>query len=452
MINKLRIQNFKSWQDTGEIKLANITGFFGANSSGKSSLLQFLLLMKQTVEETNREKVINIGDEKSYVKFDSYSDLLNKYFSESSLIFSISWDTTVKPEPNWHKLINCQFDCSIDILPGNGGSIPVLSEFTYQIEDLILGIHKLSRFDNEKKTYSEGYYLKDNFFSPLDNGNFSKPLRFYGFPREMYERGDIPNTFLQLPSLFEKMLEDVNYLGPLREELIHYYKINALKMRSVGKKGENAIPALISWRRVYYQAPLKEQDDDFTPEVKVALWLKTMGLIYDFVIKETHDQSELFEIEVRHTKDSPWVNILDVGFGVSQVLPVIVLCFIAPEGSTLLFEQPEIHLHPAAQYWLADLFIEVAKERKLQIIFESHSEHILNRLQRRIAENQISNAGVALYFTSIENGSSRLTSLQMDEYGNISNWPVDFFGDRMGEVSAQTLAALDREIKDRKEN
>jgi len=109
-----------------------------------------------------------------------------------------------------------------------------------------------------------------------------------------------------------------------------------------------------------------------------------------------------------------------------------------------LLEQPEIHLHPSVQADLADVFIEVAKTRNLQIILESHSEHLLRRLQRLIAEEQMASDQVALYFCEMKDGASSLTTLQLDEYGNINNWPKDFFGDEMGDLVALTDAAMTR--------
>ena len=85
--------------------------------------------------------------------------------------------------------------------------------------------------------------------------------------------------------------------------------------------------------------------------------------------------------------------LTDIGFGVSQVLPVLVQCFYANHGSTLILEQPDIHLHPSAQAGLADLFIAAKKSPGVQILFESHSEHLLRRLQRRIAEEKVPSGG-----------------------------------------------------------
>ena len=79
-------------------------------------------------------------------------------------------------------------------------------------------------------------------------------------------------------------------------------------------------------------------------------------------------------------------SLSDIGFGVSQVLPVVTMLMSAPEGSIILLELPELHLHPNAQAGLADLLLDVAEKRNFQLIVESHSEHIVRRLQRRLAE------------------------------------------------------------------
>ncbi len=125
----------------------------------------------------------------------------------------------------------------------------------------------------------------------------------------------------------------------------------------------------------------------------------------------------------------------------------MTLCYYVPEGSTIILEQPEIHLHPAVQSGLADVFIDVIKNRGVQIILESHSEHLLHRLQRRIAEEQLTPDDVALYFTKIEDGESKLDELDVDPYGNIRNWPQNFFGDEMGDLAAMTEAAMQRQMR-----
>jgi predicted ATPase len=150
---------------------------------------------------------------------------------------------------------------------------------------------------------------------------------------------------------------------------------------------------------------------------------------------------------LQRTPESPEVSLTDVGFGVSQLLPVLVLLYYVPEGSTVILEQPELHLHPSVQSGLADIFIDAYKNRGVQILLESHSEHLLQRLQRRVAEEQISPEDVALYFCSLEQGESKLTPLELDEYGVIRNYPKDFFGDRFEEVAATTEAGIKRRLE-----
>ena len=143
--------------------------------------------------------------------------------------------------------------------------------------------------------------------------------------------------------------------------------------------------------------------------------------------------------------------LTDVGFGISQVLPVVVQSFYAPVGSTVLLEQPELHLHPAVQKGLADFFISAAharedgQERQTQFIIESHSEHLLRRFQRRVAEGALRPEEIALYFCEVVDGAARIRELDLDLFGSIHNWPRDFFGDPMEDIAAQTEARLERE-------
>ena len=97
--------------------------------------------------------------------------------------------------------------------------------------------------------------------------------------------------------------------------------------------------------------------------------------------------------------------------------------------------------------WLADVFLDAIKRRKLQIVLESHSEHLLQRLQRRIAEEVIAADALKLYFTAIEKGRSTLTPLKLDEYSNIGNWPIGFFGNAFEEAAAKMKTEMKRKMR-----
>jgi ABC-type dipeptide/oligopeptide/nickel transport system ATPase subunit len=444
MLTELRIQNFKSWADTGEMRFAPITGLFGANSSGKTSILQFLLLLKQTVEATDRSRVLFFGDERSLVNLRSFFDVVYQHETINNLEFSFSWNAEEfinSPLIQFHAVVG------LDQSQPVHHSTLISKLFRYKANNQVFGLEKVSekalretlapasnkyRFVLKGKNSQTRYTISDSL--PY----YSSPLHFYGFPGEInrdVQFGDTEQLILSDLALgLEGFFGKIFYLGPLRESPHTSYFWGGESLRDVGVRGELAIPALLAARFQFNRAV----------EEHVARWLKKMRLIHDFSLKPLGENRREYEVRIQQHPGSAEVLLTDVGFGVSQLLPVLVLCYYVPEGSILLLEQPEIHLHPSVQADLADVFVEVAKTRNLQIILESHSEHLLRRLQRRIAEEQISTEQTALYFCEMKEGVSHLMSLQVDEYGNINNWPQDFFGDEMGDLVALTDAAMKR--------
>ena len=191
-------------------------------------------------------------------------------------------------------------------------------------------------------------------------------------------------------------------------------------------------------RNVKYRAPRRPFQD------MIAHWLRQMQLINEFHVKEIAKGSNRWQARVKISKGGSETFLTDVGFGVSQVLPVVTLLQYVPEGSTVILEQPEIHLHPLAQANLADVIVNAAMHRRVQVILESHSEHLLLRLQRRVAEAVISPDDIKLYFCDAHEGVSELELLELDLFGQIANWPTNFTGDAFGETYAAEKARLER--------
>lgn len=451
MIKELQALNFKSWKDTKRLHLAPLTVLFGANSSGKTSILQLLLMLKQTVESADRRRVLHTGDDLSIVDLGTFSDLIYGHETSRPLTISLTWDLlkTLRikdPEKNVATLFDIsslRFDLRVD---GSAPS-PSVTNFSYSFDDKAFG---MERMDDPRR---EGYRLiAESYETKRHPGRLwplPAPMKFYGFPDEVrgyfQNVGFLSDIVLELEGLFSRTA----YLGPLREYPKRIYTWAGEEPPDVGRKGELAIAALLAAQDRGRYIPVSGKTWKQTLEQRLAFWLVEMGIINSFSIKQIAKNRKEYEVKVRKTPSSPDVVITDVGFGVSQVLPVLVMCYYLPEGSILLLEQPELHLHPSAQAWLADIFIDVVKNRRVQIILESHSEHFLRRLQRRIAEEAIGVDKTALYFCRMEDSSSQTEQLDVDMFGDIRNWPRDFFGDEMGELAAKTEAAMQRQMGSR---
>lgn len=409
MITELRAQNFKSWQDTTALQFAPLTGFFGANNSGKTSILQVLLLLQQTVEEKNLDFPINFGKgNKSQVNLGNFSAVIHRHNKTLNLDISVSWRLPKKIKIGDNLTDSLSFSTSI--IEKNRSLM--LERFRYTVNER----------DFEIGWTDRGYRLKYNAVRV-------NPFKCYGVVKP---RGPL-EEFSPLREVFEDLFSRIHYLGPLREPPQHHYVWEGDYPKDIGWYGEKMIPALLSNRTL--RRPIEEQ---------ILKWLQRLELIHSYDVPPVTNEGKNYEYLVRQYEDGPEVSLTDVGFGVSQVLPLLIQCYYVPENSILIFEQPEVHLHPKVQADLADVLIDVVKNRNVQIILESHSEHLLNRIQRRIAEEQISAEDTAFYFCQINDGTSEIERLKVDEYGNISNWPQDFFGDDVGDLVEKTKAEMQR--------
>ena len=420
MITELRVQNFKSWKDTDKLQIAPLTGLFGANSSGKTSILQTLLMLKQTVEHPpDWNGVIDFGDDGSFVNLGSFDDLIHQHKRDIPLEISLSWKFSEKLSiADIKEVDTLSFELRVF---DNENSVSGVS-FNYKIGEKNLAIDWDGQDVLLISVPVELKYHDESLF------------RCYGIRSAHYHNQEI---FSSIQTRFENLFRNIRYLGPLREYPRRNYAWQGKHSSGVGQHGEDMVTALFSGR-----IQLRDTEE------QIPMWLQRLDLIDSYRLNPVLNTERDYEFLVRKYKGGPEIRLTDVGFGVSQVLPVLVLCYYVPEGSILILEQPEAHLHPKVQSELADLLVEVVKERQLQIILESHSEHLLIRLMRRIAEEQISADDTAFYFCEMKEGVSEIERLNVDDYGNITNWPQNFFGDEMGDLAAKTKA----EIKRKKES
>jgi hypothetical protein len=451
MLTELSATNFKSWPKLGPMPLAPLTGLFGTNSSGKTSVLQLLLMLRQTVESSDRAAVLEFGDDRSSANLGSFRDVVFGHKKPGSIEFSVSWmrdkPLVIKnPQRQDHILFTGQkvsFQASINETELGR---PMVSTLSYGINGSSFIMRRKLAGSSKKERY-ELVASGSDFRYVRSQGRaweLPAPVKCYGFPDQVYAYYQNAGFLAELQLSLEEMLKQVYYLGPLREFPQRHYTWPGSEPADMGRRGERVVHAILASRkRGPYISPGYRKKKQ-TLEERVAYWLKELGLIYDFSVRAIADESNQYQIRVQKAPDSAQVLITDVGFGVSQILPVLVLCYYVPERSTILFEQPEIHLHPSVQSGLADVFIDVIKNRDVQVIVESHSEHLLRRFQRRMAEEKLARDQAAFYFCEMTNGGSALTTLDLDLFGTIKNWPKDFFGDEFGEIAATTEAAMKR--------
>jgi len=398
--------------------------------------------------------VLEFGDEKSLTNLGSFREVVYNHDKTSGIDFSLGWNLPKEliikdPDSKTSTLFSTNrlaFSCKVG---ENGADRLAVSSLAYELDSQRFELKRKGQagLKYELLNEDEGFRLVRTQGRPWD---LPSPVKFYGFPDQVYAYYQNAGFLADLQLAFESLFGQVYYLGPLREFPQRYYTWSGSEPADMGRRGERVVDALLAARqRGPYISPGYKRKRQ-TIEERVAYWLKQLGLIYDFKVEPIAEHSSIYQVRVQKTPFSAKVLITDVGFGVSQILPVLALCYYVPEGSILLLEQPEIHLHPSVQSGLADVLIDVVKNRRLQIIVESHSEHLLRRLQRRIADTTITPDQTALYFCEAGDAGSELRRLDVDLFGLITNWPKDFFGDEFSELAAITRAKMERKMGQRK--
>lgn len=454
MLRRLRFTNFRSWPEA-DLECGRITGLFGTNSSGKTSILQFLLMLKQTREAIDR--TIALALDGPYVWLGTMSDILFRHEETRRISGHIRFDLEKDLEiadPSDQSRIICksrEICLEFEIGPakiGSHGPAPRTEKVCYSVGKAVFTVDWEQDRDPLR---ASGVNIAFDRRRGRPRASFQRG-KFYAFPDDLKSEYINAEFLSDLEVVFEKRCDLLFYLGPLREYPKPDYLWAGSKPVDVGQRGEKAIDAILVATAEGIEQNLKRKGRKKPFQELVAHWLREMGLVREFRIEEIVKGSNRWQARVRTYEGAPEVLLTDVGFGISQVLPVITLLHYVPEGSTVLLEQPEIHLHPLAQANLADVLIHAATHRRVQVIVESHSEHLLLRLQRRIAEERIEAEEVRMYFCDVEEGASRLVPLEVDRYGSIRNWPTHFMGDAFGETAAAERARIKRMRREKEQS
>lgn len=423
-IEKIHLMNYRNWADEhwkAGIELAPLTVVLGRNSAGKTSVLQPLRVLKQTIESPDPSIQLMLrSDTRDGVDCGSFREVVRD--NETRSVLGIGLEVG-PPKTEFAARFRLE-----------GGRV-VISALAYRAEGR----------STVKLTLTDGRYWLS---VPGQKASLRKllaaqhtvphaefePTRGIEFPEAALALldADLGQAIRESVGLVRNTLKDLHYLGPLRpppmREVVWLQQIPS----RLGAMGTETVQALLGNER---------HEDPSKLKLAIGHWLKQMDL-GDGIEVSRMGRGRLYQIDIQ--RDGRRTNLIDVGYGVSQVLPVIVLLHFVPPGSVLLIEDPEAHLHPAAQAALADMFVEVGKERNLQILIETHSEHMFRRLQFLMAAEKLAPSDCALYYVEREVPSATLTRLEVDEYGRVKNWPKDMFGNAAGHMRAQIVETARR--------
>lgn len=454
MLTHLHIKNFKAWKDTGPIRLAPLTVIFGANSAGKSSLGHLLLALKQTALSADRKRPLHLGDDNALIDLGTFAECLHNHDLKNALEFELGWqiagkELEVRDPLSKNKFSGNELTLAVN-LAADSKEQPGVDKLSYQLlrnNSKQLAVDYRRDGKNKLEISSDKYKFVRNAGRswPLD-----EPDKFYRISDQSRARFQNAEFLSDFALNTEAALGSIYYLGPLREHPKRIYSWSGETPESVGQKGEFSIAAILAASAQDRKLSRGQKMRLTRFDAFIAQWLKDLGIIESFAVKPVAKGRKEYEVVVKTHASASAVKITDVGFGVSQVLPALVQAFYCPPNSTVWMEQPEIHLHPQVQAELADVFIsatqarENGKERNVQLIVESHSEHLLNRLQLHVAKGTVAPEDVAVYFCRRAGSATELEPLRLNMFGEIENWPENFFGDEMADIAGRTLAAMQR--------
>ena len=433
MFTKLVIEGFKSFRDRKEVELKPLTLLAGANSSGKSSLMQPLLLLKQTFHETSDPGPLQINGPN--VIFSRAEQMMWKAPGEASRhTFSIGCelDQSLGVEVFFRRLRrprglpSIQIDKCVWSGKDSEGRIsvyeltPSLSEEEIKSrfnEQIVMLMEKI----NSKEPNGERSQLRFKVKQARSFLLIEAMPKLRGDKDAFEGRAHVSFSFPAWSYVLEQSLREIIHVPGLRGNPMRAYPVRSVEREFPGLFQDYVASLISKWQR---------QRGSRIAELNSML--RTLGLTWK--VRAFQQSDTEVSIQVGRTLQplrggaKDLVNIADVGFGLSQSLPVFVALIAARPDQLLYVEQPEIHLHPEAQVKLCEA-ITKAISRGVQVVLETHSQLVLLGFQRLIAENLLDPKKVVLHwFQRDAQGATRINTTGFLATGGVTNpnVPVDF--------------------------
>ena len=440
MFSELRLVNLKAFEHAN-VEFKPLTFFLGPNNSGKSSVLAPYRLLAQTIAsyDSGIALLLNglMGD------FGTYRDLV--FGNDRRRDFEI-WIST-KYSRSRRRFLGRYLK--------ENDELGIRLGYTYRSRRREIVLKTVNILRNGESILSTKYSDKSErqlvdrisgkHLPGLMGSTFSRRAIFQNFlPRfpiglvhlRQREVKGVTDSILKEVEFslrtsnyigieFNEKFRSIEYIGAMRIPPQRTYQYRGESRESVGASGEfaSSIMVMDSLRRGTRSRKILEN---------VRQWLRTASLSSDLKIVSLSDRH--YEMHVKHPATKEYENFADVGYGISQILPVLVAGYNLTPGATFISEEPEIHLHPRAQAELGNFFMKLY-QKEVQSFVETHSEHLILRMQQHVASGKIKSDDIAFYYVYPKRGKKVVVRLDLDEKGKfIEKWPEGFFPERLEEA------------------
>jgi AAA15 family ATPase/GTPase len=406
-ISSIHITNFKGIRNETALQIRPLNFFIGPNSSGKSSCIHALAALSQTLKIPNNISPLLLDGEYAHVHLGRFIEVVHTKKYSDPISIGISLDQIpVRRFLEKRKIIVDQLE----------GCVKYNFKCTKRTQEIHLSSAELSIGEKQYdvKQTTEAYIITEHksqrkIGADLQSGFLFQDLRMF-IPTP--EDAETFREFSFLQAAVQQELRKVAYLGPFRQPPTRRYPTRGSSPTEVGASGEATMTLL---------ANEVVQSHKRTHITQIQEWLKQLGLGNKIDVSRVAT-SDLFDVSVG-LPDGSNFPIADLGFGLSQVLPVLTQCSFAQAGAVLLFEQPELHLHTLAAKKLVNVFIDTVRQKNIRVVAETHSPDLIHQLQQELRTGKIKADEVGLYRVTRKDGASRIDELAIDEDASIyENW------------------------------